>query len=92
MLDIVDYSLVIGIDESEREIVVGVIDYLRHYDLIKRLESGVKSAVSTNLPTIIPPQQYKNRFRAAIDSYFMTVYIYFIYYPFIVVTRSLLFI
>lgn len=64
-----------GIDEDNREIVVGIIDYLREYDLIKRLESGVKSAVSTNLPTIIPPQQYKNRFRAAIDSYFMTVFL-----------------
>lgn len=75
MLKVVDYSLVMGIDEDNREIVVGIIDYLREYDLIKRLESGVKQAVSTNLPTIIPPQQYKNRFRAAIDSYFMTVFL-----------------
>merc|ERR1712070_894877 len=38
LLNIVDYSLLVGLDEAKNELVVGVIDYCRQYDIIKQLE------------------------------------------------------
>lgn len=70
---IVDYSLLVGVDLDNEELVVGIIDYLRTYDLAKKLESGVKHMgmiAGQAEPTIIPPTQYKRRFRIAMDRYF----------------------
>jgi 1-phosphatidylinositol-3-phosphate 5-kinase len=44
VMQVIDYSLLVGIDNENQELVVGIIDYLRHYDLIKKMESGVKHA------------------------------------------------
>ncbi len=40
--NIMDYSLLCGIDEDSGEIVVGIIDYIRRYTWDKQLESWVK--------------------------------------------------
>ncbi|KAF4042255.1 Phosphatidylinositol-4-phosphate 5-Kinase [Phytophthora infestans] len=86
-INIVDYSMVMGLsyrrdtikgedDEDPSEMTVGIIDYLRQFDLIKRVESVGKSVgmiAGQSSPTIIEPGLYGKRFRDAIHRYFMPV-------------------
>ena len=49
-------------------------DYVRVYTWDKKLEMGVKSVgliAGQNMPTIISPQNYKIRFRLAMERYFI---------------------
>lgn len=71
-----DYSLLVGVDRERRELVCGIIDYLRQYTWDKQFETWVKSSlvVPKNVsPTIISPQEYKKRFRKFMDTHFLTV-------------------
>ncbi|CAM0913962.1 unnamed protein product [Alopecurus aequalis] len=75
---VMDYSLLVGIDEDSKELVIGIIDYLRQYTWDKQLEtwvkaSGILGGSKDGLPTIISPDQYKKRFRKAMSKYFLTV-------------------
>lgn len=77
-VNIVDYSILVGFDEENHEIVVGIIDYMRQYDFIKRMERVGKSTAGlltgqTAETTIIQPPQYKKRFQNAMERYFMTI-------------------
>ena len=45
---------------------MGLIDYCRQYTLREEVESRVKRS------TVIPPKQYKRRFREALNRYFMS--------------------
>jgi hypothetical protein len=45
----VDYSILVGFDENSHEIVVGMIDYLRQYDLVKKGERIVKSGYDNTI-------------------------------------------
>lgn len=75
-VNIVDYSILVGIDENNFEVVVGIIDYMRQYDIIKRVERMGKSVgmiAGQAEPTIIQPSQYKKRFRLAMERNFMAV-------------------
>lgn len=50
------------------------VDFIRQYTWDKKLEMGVKSVgliAGQNVPTIISPQNYKIRFRLAMERYFM---------------------
>jgi 1-phosphatidylinositol-3-phosphate 5-kinase len=70
-LNVIDYSLLVGWDETHRELVVGIIDYIRAYTFDKVLENLVKGTLpGRDAPTIIPPNPYKLRFRLAMDRYF----------------------
>ncbi|XP_006659418.3 putative 1-phosphatidylinositol-3-phosphate 5-kinase FAB1C [Oryza brachyantha] len=76
--DVMDYSLLVGIDEEKKELVIGIIDYLRQYTWDKQLEtwvkaSGILGGPKNESPTIISPMQYKKRFRKAMSKYFLTV-------------------
>eukprot|EP00002_Diphylleia_rotans_P026046 TRINITY_DN5176_c0_g1_i3.p1 TRINITY_DN5176_c0_g1~~TRINITY_DN5176_c0_g1_i3.p1 ORF type:complete len:114 (-),score=19.09 TRINITY_DN5176_c0_g1_i3:36-377(-) len=76
--NVVDYSLLAGIDEDNGELVVGIIDYMRRYTWDKKLETWVKSTgiigpKTSAAPTVISPEQYKTRFRDAMDAYFLIV-------------------
>jgi len=72
-MNVMDYSLVIGLDEQGKELVVGIIDYIRTFTWDKKLESWVKErgfvGNGTKEPTVITPRQYKNRFREAMEQY-----------------------
>ena len=75
-VNIVDYSILVGIDEDNVELTVGIIDYMRQYDIIKRVERMGKSVgmiAGQAEPTIIQPSQYKKRFRLAMERNFMGV-------------------
>lgn len=74
-LNVMDYSLLVGVDNEKEELVVGIIDFMRQYTWDKHLETWVKSAgiISSlgKIPTVISPKHYKNRFREAMDRYFI---------------------
>ncbi|WVZ64904.1 hypothetical protein U9M48_014353 [Paspalum notatum var. saurae] len=77
-LDVMDYSLLVGIDEEKNELVVGIIDFLRQYTWDKQLEtwvkaSGILGGPKNESPTVISPVQYKKRFRKAMSRYFLAV-------------------
>lgn len=76
-LGVMDYSLLVGIDEMNGELVVGIIDYIRQYTWDKQLETWVKSSGilggAGKVPTIISPKQYMKRFRIAMMVYFTLV-------------------
>lgn len=71
--NVMDYSLMIAIDESRSELVVGVIDCIRTYTWDKKLESWIKdrgfAGGGKNRPTVTSPKEYKSRFREAMARY-----------------------
>ncbi|XP_008783363.1 1-phosphatidylinositol-3-phosphate 5-kinase FAB1A isoform X2 [Phoenix dactylifera] len=75
-INVMDYSLLVGVDKQRHELVFGIIDYLRQYTWDKQLETWVKSSLvvpKNSLPTVISPKEYKKRFRKFMTKYFMTV-------------------
>ena len=66
--NVMDYSLMIAIDEKRKELVVGIIDCIRTYTWDKRLETWIKDR-GKNRPTVTSPREYKNRFREAMGRY-----------------------
>ncbi|CAN6465674.1 unnamed protein product [Victoria cruziana] len=77
-VDVMDYSLLVGVDEERKELVLGIIDFMRQYTWDKHLETWVKAAgilggPKNASPTVISPKQYKKRFRKAMSSYFLMV-------------------
>ncbi|KAM7484639.1 hypothetical protein LguiA_000648 [Lonicera macranthoides] len=77
-VDVMDYSLLVGVDDERKELVLGIIDFMRQYTWDKHLEtwvkaSGILGGPKNASPTIISPKQYKRRFRKAMTTYFLTV-------------------
>ncbi|XP_020231684.1 putative 1-phosphatidylinositol-3-phosphate 5-kinase FAB1D isoform X2 [Cajanus cajan] len=75
-INVMDYSLLVGVDSQKRELVCGIIDYLRQYTWDKHLETWMKSSLvvpKNVLPTVISPKEYKKRFRKFMSTYFLSV-------------------
>lgn len=76
-MNVMDYSLLVGINEEGQEIRVGIVDYLRSFTWDKKLESWVKESGllggGGKEPTIVSPKQYQTRFRDSMDKYFLMV-------------------
>ncbi|KAL1219431.1 putative 1-phosphatidylinositol-3-phosphate 5-kinase FAB1D [Cardamine amara subsp. amara] len=75
-INVMDYSLLVGVDDENHELVCGIIDYLRQYTWDKQLETWVKSSlvVPKNVqPTVISPIDYKARFRKFMKTHFLCV-------------------
>ncbi|XP_022773471.1 putative 1-phosphatidylinositol-3-phosphate 5-kinase FAB1D isoform X2 [Durio zibethinus] len=75
-INVMDYSLLVGVDTQRQELVCGIIDYLRQYTWDKQLETWVKSSLvvpKNVLPTVISPKEYKKRFRKFMSTYFFSV-------------------
>ncbi|KAI3736800.1 hypothetical protein L2E82_26787 [Cichorium intybus] len=74
-INVMDYSLLVGVDAEKKELVCGIIDYVRQYTWDKQLENWVKLFVvpKNQLPTVISPKEYKKRFRKFIDTHFLSV-------------------
>ncbi|KAK9274873.1 hypothetical protein L1049_022127 [Liquidambar formosana] len=77
-IDVMDYSLLVGVDEEKHELVLGIIDFVRQYTWDKHLEtwvkaSGILGGPKNASPTVISPKQYKKRFRKAMSAYFLMV-------------------
>lgn len=71
--NVMDYSLMVAIDETRKELVVGIIDCIRTYTWDKKLESWIKdrgfARGGKNRPTVTSPKEYKKRFREAMNRY-----------------------
>ncbi|KAJ4967049.1 hypothetical protein NE237_018898 [Protea cynaroides] len=75
-INVMDYSLLVGVDNERHELVCGIIDYLRQYTWDKQLETWVKASlvVPKNVtPTVISPKEYKKRFRKFMSTHFLSV-------------------
>lgn len=77
-VDVMDYSLLVGVDDEKHELVLGIIDFMRQYTWDKHLEtwvkaSGILGGPKNVSPTVISPKQYKKRFRKAMSAYFLVV-------------------
>lgn len=73
--NVMDYSLMVAIDEKRKELVVGIIDCIRTYTWDKKLESWIKdrgfAGGNKNRPTVTSPKEYKKRFREAMGRYIL---------------------
>ncbi|KAI1296226.1 hypothetical protein F5Y03DRAFT_370813 [Xylaria venustula] len=73
--DVMDYSLMVAVDEVRKELVVGIIDCIRTYTWDKKLESWIKdrgfAGGGRNRPTVTSPKEYKSRFREAMARYIL---------------------
>lgn len=65
--NIMDYSLLVAIADDKKELLVGIVDFIRPFTWDKKLESWVKDAVGSKEPTIVSPAQYRKRFRSAMN-------------------------
>ncbi|KAK6458092.1 uncharacterized protein RJT20DRAFT_93338 [Scheffersomyces xylosifermentans] len=78
-MEVMDYSLVIGIDDSTKKLYIGIIDWLRAFTWDKKVENWVKgnNLIGGNKkgkdPTIVTPKQYRTRFREAMERYILEV-------------------
>lgn len=74
---VMDYSLLVGLDDKKKELVVGIIDYIRTFTWDKKLEMVVKSSGILGghgkMPTVVSPELYRMRFCEAMDRYFLWV-------------------
>ncbi|CAE6401259.1 unnamed protein product [Rhizoctonia solani] len=73
--NVMDYSMVVGVDNIKNELVIGIVDFIRTYTWDKKIENLMKETVLGTAnkgegPTIVTPRQYKERFRAAMEQYF----------------------
>ncbi|KAH0580710.1 hypothetical protein H2248_002196 [Termitomyces sp. 'cryptogamus'] len=70
--NIMDYSLLVGIDEEHKQIVCGLVDTIGSYTFAKTLEYKAKHGLKSDKEiTVIPPAEYQERFVGALESYFL---------------------
>lgn len=71
----IDYSFLVWIDHEQKLIRVGIIDYIQYYSFEKLLESKIKKHLLNQgkAPTILNPVPYKQRFKQAMNNYFMSI-------------------
>lgn len=74
---VMDYSLLVGIDEARSELVTGIIDFVRTFTWDKKLEMYVKASGilggQGRMPTVVSPELYRTRFTEAMHRYFLMV-------------------
>ncbi|KAF8327214.1 uncharacterized protein EI90DRAFT_3127267 [Cantharellus anzutake] len=74
--NVMDYSLLVGIDKLHKELTCGLVDTFGTYTFAKTLESKAKQGLKTDKEkeiTVVPPSEYRARFLKAVDKYFLSV-------------------
>ncbi|MCD7472585.1 1-phosphatidylinositol-3-phosphate 5-kinase fab1b [Datura stramonium] len=56
-VDVMDYSLLVGVDEEKHELVLGIIDFMRQYTWDKHLETWVKASGILGGPKNVAPTE-----------------------------------
>ncbi|KAJ6550877.1 hypothetical protein DFH09DRAFT_1319739 [Mycena vulgaris] len=70
--NIMDYSLLLGVDQERKQIVCGLVDTIGSYTFAKTLEYKAKQGLNSGKDvTVIPPAEYQDRFVSALDGYFL---------------------
>lgn len=70
----IDYSLLLIIDQKRTLLRMGIIDFMRPYHFTEKLESFYKEIKSGGaVPTVIPPVDYSQRFMDAMNHYFLKI-------------------
>ncbi|KAH9915577.1 uncharacterized protein BXZ73DRAFT_92596 [Epithele typhae] len=70
--NIMDYSLLLGIDEENKDIVCGLVDTIGSYTFAKTLEYKAKQGLNSGKEvTVVPPNEYQDRFVTSMDDYFL---------------------
>ena len=72
---IVDYSMLLIINDDDNTLKMGIIDYAILYTWEKQVEHVGKKFIRGNTPTITNPNHYKERFINAMKKYFMGIYV-----------------
>jgi hypothetical protein len=73
--DLVDYSLLVILDRDKGSVRMGIIDYLREYTWDKKVENVAKKISKGGAtPTIVNPGDYRERFKKAMNRYFMEMH------------------
>ena len=61
--ELIDYSLLLVVNKQDKVVKVGIIDYLRKYDIKKKIEHNLKKIKNFGQdPTIVNPSIYADRF------------------------------
>lgn len=68
--NIMDYSLLLGVDSEQRHLACGLVDTIGSYTFAKTLEYKAKQNIRKEV-TVVPPTAYRDRFVHAINSYFV---------------------
>lgn len=71
--NVVDYSMLLGINVNKKKIALGIIDYMQQYTLDKVIESTYKTVVGSQVPTITCPENYKHRFCETVLNHYFTI-------------------
>ncbi|CAG8567202.1 27595_t:CDS:10 [Gigaspora margarita] len=72
--NIMDYSLLVGVDDDKKELVTGIVDFIGEYTFYKKIENRGKTlGRNAKEVTVLPPDQYKDRFRDSIEQYFLAI-------------------
>ncbi|KAJ7127895.1 hypothetical protein C8R44DRAFT_873667 [Mycena epipterygia] len=70
--NIMDYSLLLGVDQERKQIACGLVDTIGSYTFAKTLEYKAKQGLNSGKDvTVIPPAEYQDRFVSALDGYFL---------------------
>ncbi|KAJ7760904.1 hypothetical protein DFH07DRAFT_740406 [Mycena maculata] len=70
--NIMDYSLLLGVDQERKQIACGLVDTIGPYTFAKTLEYKAKQGLNSGKDvTVIPPAEYQERFVSALDGYFL---------------------
>ncbi|KAI0710732.1 hypothetical protein C8Q76DRAFT_678336 [Earliella scabrosa] len=72
--NIMDYSLLLGIDEENKQMICGLVDTIGSYTFAKTLEYKAKQGLNSGSGkevTVVPPNEYQERFVSAMDDYFL---------------------
>ncbi|KAI9060832.1 hypothetical protein FKP32DRAFT_1632308 [Trametes sanguinea] len=70
--NIMDYSLLLGIDDENKQMICGLVDTIGSYTFAKTLEYKAKQGLNAGKEvTVVPPHEYQERFVAAMDEYFL---------------------
>ncbi|KAL1743638.1 hypothetical protein HDZ31DRAFT_83264 [Schizophyllum fasciatum] len=72
--NIMDYSLLLGIDNEKKQIACGLVDTIGSYTFAKTLEYKAKQGLHSGTGkeiTVMPPNEYQERFVTAMENYFL---------------------
>ncbi|GBE86058.1 hypothetical protein SCP_0805820 [Sparassis crispa] len=70
--NVMDYSLLVGINEERKQIACGLVDTIGSYTFAKTLEYKAKQGLSAGKEvTVVPPHEYQERFVSAMNDYFL---------------------